>query len=825
MNNLWQDLRFGARMLSKQPGFTLVAVVTLALGIGANTAIFSVVNAVLLRPLPYEDSERLVFLSERTQQMDDVSLSWPNYQDWLARNTVFEQIGVYNRDSYNLTESGEPERLLAGQVTAELFAALRVKPTLGRVLTREEDKPGAQPLVVLSYGLWQRRFGGDPNIINKDIKLNDQNYTVIGVTPAGFQYPARVELWVSVGRLTGSEAWQGRGNHMGLYGIARLKPGVTVEQARAEMESISASLAKEYSVTNQGHWAAIVPLKESVVGDAGLALWILLGAVGVVLLIACANVTNLLLARAATRQREIVVRLAVGASRWRIVRQLLTESALLALLGGSLGVMLAAWGVDLILAISPGSLPRADEIALNRGVLAFTTAVSLLTGVAFGLIPALQSSRARLYETLKEAGRSLAPGRHWTRSTLVVAQTALTLTLLIGTGLLVRSFYRVQQVDPGFAYDRLLSFRVPLPERKYSAYEQRINFYRQLTAKLQALSGVEAAAVSSGLPLGNTGWQSQVVIVGRPLPPPPKRLVVDTLLAGPDYFRAMSIPLLAGRWFDERDNRDHLNRKGQGNADEVSAISAGVNAVIIDEEFARRHFPGENAVGQRIRIFGAAEDPQTPAPVIVGVVGRVKVDGLRAESNRPQVYAPFYQMPFAGMSVIVKTKGDPSQLIAAARQQVTQLDPALPIYSIRTMERIRSDSLAPERLNMTLLGLFAALALALALVGIYGVMSCAVTQRAHEIGIRLALGAQTRDVLKMIVKQGMTLTLLGVAAGLLLALALTRLLKTLLFGVSSSDPLTFAGVVLLLAFVALLACWIPARRATKVDPMIALRCE
>ena len=828
MESFIQDLRFGARMLLKRPAFTLIAVATLSLGIGANTAIFSVVNAVLLRPLPYEESERLVFLSERTKQVNDISIAWPNYLDWRDSNSVFEKIGAYNRDSYNLTESGEPERLQAAQVTADLFAALRVRAALGRFFTSDEDMPGAAPVVVLSHGLWQRRFGGDPSIVNKAIKLNDQNFTVVGVTPPGFQYPARADLWVSVGRLTGSEAYQGRGNHMGHYGVARLKPGVTIEQARAEMAHIAAALEKQYPATNQGQQVSVVSLKDSIVADAGSALWVLLGAVGFVLLIACANVSNLLLARASTRRREIAVRLAMGAGRWRIVRQLLTESVLLALLGGGLGLAIAGWGVNAILAISPGRIPRAGEIGLNGGVLAFTAAVSVITGVAFGLIPAWQAGAVSLQNTLNESGRGLVAGRHRARSILVVGQIALTMTLLVGAGLLIRSFYLLQQVDPGFAYDRLLSFRVALPERKYPELEQRVNFYKQLVENIRALPGVESAAVSSGLPLGNTSWRTRLVFDGRPVPPPNERPVVDTLLAGPEYFRTMGIQLLRGRWFDERDNRDHLRGKDLRDYNEGMRFVAGVNAVIVDEEFARRFFPGEDAVGRRIRLFGDPDDPNVPATSIVGVVGRVKVDGLRVESNRPQCYVPFYQMPFAGMSVVVKSSlaaGDPAQLIAAARRQVAQLDAAQPIYSIRTMEKIHSDSLAPERLNLALLGLFAALALSLAVVGLYGVMSYVVAQRTHEIGVRLALGAQARDVFGLIVGQGAKLALSGVALGFCGALALTRLIRQLLFGVSPTDLLTFTAIALLLTLVALLACWLPARRATKVDPLIALRHE
>lgn len=825
MRTLWQDLRYGARLLMKQPGFTSIAVLTLALGIGANTAIFSVVNSVLLRPLPYEQSERLVFLSERNSQMSDVSISWPNYKDWRERNHVFEKIGVYNRDSYNLTENGEPERLLAGQITADLFDALRIKPVLGRVFTDEEDKPGAEPLVVLSHGLWLRRFGGDRNVINRTIKLNEQFYRVVGVTPDGFQFPARVELWVSVGRLADGEAWQGRENHMGLYAVARLKPAVDIRQARAEMNGIAASLEKTFPATNQGYGVIVSTLKETVIGDSGAALWFLLAAVGVVLLIACANVANLLLARGATRQREIVVRLAVGAGRWRVGRQLLTESTLLSLLGGGLGIGLAVWGVDLILSISPGSIPRSSEIKVNGGVLVFTAAISIITGIAFGMIPALQTSRLFLHNALKETSGSLSGERHWTRDALVIAQTSLTLILMVCAGLFARTFYQVQHVNPGFAYDRLLSFRVSLPEKKYPSHEQRINFFRQLVGALRSVPGVEAASVSSGLPLGNTNWQTRLVIEGRPLPPQNERPQIETLLAGPDYFRAMSIPLLDGRWFDERDNRDHLSEKDLRDYNEGAKFVAGINVVIIDEEFARRFFPGENAVGKRVRLFGNPDDSIIPATEIIGVVGRVKMDGLRAESNRPQCYVPFYQMPFAGMSVIVKTRGDPSQLIAGVRREVTKLDPSQPIYSIRTMEKIRSDSLASERFSLTLAVVFALLALILAVVGLYGVMSYTVTQRTREIGLRLALGAQTAGIMKMVLGRGLILTSVGLLIGLAGAFGFTRLMTSLLYGVAPSDPITYVGVSLLLFTVAIVACWFPAHRATKVEPMSALRCE
>jgi len=825
MRTLWKDLRYGARMLLKNPGFTLIAVVTLSLGIGANTAIFSVVNAVLLRPLPYEESERLVFLSERSEQLEGMSISWPNYVDWRKSNNVFEKIGVYNSNSYNLTGSGEPERLQAGQVSADLFPALRVKAAFGRVFTDEEDKPGAGPVVMLSHRLWQQRFGGDPNIVNRTIKLNDRDYTVIGVMPAGYQFSGRLDIWVPAGQLSGSTSWQSRGNHPGLYGVARLKPGVTVAQARAEMENIAVALEKEYPNTNQGNRVTITPLKDAIINNIGRALWVLLGAVGCVLLIACANVANLLLARASTRQREIAVRVAMGASRWRIMRQLLTESVLLAVVGGGLGMALSSWGVDLILAISPDSIPRAAEIGLDQGVLTFTAAVSILTGVIFGLAPALQASKVQLHDALKESGRSLVAGRHWSRGALVVAETALTLALLVGAGLLIRSFYNLYQVNPGFVYDRLLSFNISLPEQKYATLDQQMDYFHLLMQNLRATPGVESVSVASGLPLGNNGWQTSFTIVGRPRPKPGAIPLMEACLVGPDYFRTIGVPLLRGRWFTERDNREHLKSKDLTGYNDDERMAAGVNAMIIDEEFARRYWPNnEDPVGKQI-VWGDGTDPKSPVMTVVGVVGRVKMDGLNADSNRVQGYFPFYQLPFSGMTVIVKSTLDPNQLIATARRQTLQLDPNQPIYGVRTMEKIRSDSVAPERLNLTLLGMFAALAVILALVGIYGVMSYAVTQRAHEIGVRMALGAQTGDVLKMVIRQGLTLTLIGVGVGLFLAYWLTKLMKDLLFEVKPADPATFAVIAGLLILVAIVACWIPARRATKVDPMVALRCE
>ena len=822
MNTLWQDVRYGARMLLKNPGIAFVVILALALGIGANTAIFSVVNAVLLRPLPYEESERLVFLNETSKAMDEISVSYPNFTDWRNQNKVFEKIGVYNRSSYNLTGAGEAERIITGQVSADLFAALRVNAGWGRVFSNEEDKPGGEPVVLLSYPLWQRRFGGQTSILNQPITLNSKSYTVIGIMPQGYQFPSRVEMWVPVGQLSGQSTWQQRGNHPGLYGVARLKPGVTLAAARAEMDMIGANLEKQYNQSNAGNGVGVRPLVEVFVSDIRRPLWVLFAAVGFVLLIACANIANLLLARATARQKEMAIRAAMGAGRWRIARQLLTESVLLGLIGGSLGLLLARWGIELILYISPDAIPRSKEIALDWRVMAFTIAVSFLTGILFGLVPALQAGVVDVHETLKETGRGTS-GRHWLRSSLVVVEVATTLVLLIGAGLMIRSFYRLQKVNPGFSYEHLTSFSVALPDKKYKTDEQQADFYKRLLENLRGLPGVESTAAASGLPLGNNGWQTSFTIDGRPAPPRNQTPLMEACLVTPDYFQAMNIPLKSGRYFTDRDDRSFLAGKDLSKLTDDEKEMAGVNAVIIDEEFARRYWPNEDAIGKRIRLGG--NDPKAPLLTVQGVVGRVKMEGLGQDSKRVQGYFPFLQIPSGGMTVIVKGSADPNQLIGAIRQQVKQIDPDQPIYSIRTMDEIRSESVAGERLNLTLLSLFAGIALVLAIVGIYGVMSYSVTQRTHEIGIRLAIGAQQRDVFKMIIGQGMLLAVIGVVLGLIGAFGLTRLMASMLFGVEPTDPLTFASIALLLMGVALSACYVPGRRATKVDPVVSLRYE
>jgi putative ABC transport system permease protein len=821
MQTLWQDVRYGIRMLLKNPGLTFVVILALALGIGANTAIFSVVNAVLLRPLPYDGADRLVFLNETSKVMDEISISYPNFTDWRNQNHVFEKIGVYNRSSYNLTGVGEAERIITGQVSADLFSALRVNPGLGRVFTNEEDKPGRTPVVLLSYGLWQRRFGGQASILNQQLTLNNKSYTVIGVMPQGFAFPSRVEMWVPVGQLSDQPAWKQRGNHPGLYGVARLKEGVTLEQAKAEMTTIGANLEQQYNESNAGNGVGVRPLLEIFVSDIRRALWVLFAAVGFVLLIACANIANLLLARATARQKEMAIRAAMGAGRWRIARQLLTESVLLSLVGGAVGLLLARWCVDLILYISPDAIPRSREIGLSWQVLAFTIGLSFLTGIVFGLLPAFQASVVDVHETLKEAGRGVSR-KHWLRSSLVIVEVASTLVLLIGAGLLIRSFYRLEKVNPGFSYEHLTSFSVALPEKKYSTGDQQVDFYRRLLQNIGSLPGVETTAAASGLPLGNNGWQTSFLIDGQPTPPRNQTPLMEACLVTPDYFRAMNIPLLRGRYFTDRDDRSHLSGRDLSKYNEVEKEMAGLNAIIIDDEFARRYWPSEEAVGKRVKL---GNDEKAVLLTVVGVVGRVKMEGLSQDSKRVQGYFPFLQIPNGGMTVIIKGASDPNQLISAVRQQVKAIDPDQPIYSIRTMDEIRAESVAPERLNLTLLSIFAGIALVLAVVGIYGVMSYAVTQRTHEIGIRMAIGAQSRHVFQMILGQGMALALIGIVLGLIGAFALTRLMTTMLFGVEPTDPATFAVIAGLLTTVALVACYIPGRRATKVDPVVSLRYE
>jgi putative ABC transport system permease protein len=812
METMWQDVRFGVRMLLKKPVFTAIAVLALALGAGANTAIFSVVNGVLLRPLPYKDPEKLVRLGEWSKQVPGMSISYPNFKDWRERNRVFEGLAATQFDSYNLTGGDEPERLQGRNVSYNFFDVLGVVPAVGRSFRADEDRAGAPRVTVLSHGLWQRRFGSDRKIVGKSVALNGESYTVVGVLPQDYRFGTQTDVFVPVGLKEDDENVRPRDNHPGIYAVARLKDGVTFAQAQEEMKAIAAQLAEEYPKENAGNSVTLTPLSEYFVGDVRTYLLMLLAAVGCVLLIACANVANLLLARAASRSREIAVRRAMGASRFRIIRQLLTESIMLALAGGVVGLLLAMWGVDVLRRASLDLLPTTADIGLDRTVLLFTFGISILTGVLFGLAPALQASKPDLSESLKEGGRSGAEGgaRNRVRSLLVVAEVAISIMLLVGSGLLVRSFMLLRETNTGFREENLLTLQLSYRVGKEEG-QKAVNFFRAVEEKVRALPGVQSAAVSNGVPLLGSS-ETSFQIKGRPPAEPGKRPMTVSFFTTPGHLDALGIRLLRGRFIDEHD-------------------TLGSQPVtVIDEEFARLYFNGEDPVGQYLE---GDRESGIPDWLIVGVVGHVKNYGLdspgpvQAQMYRARAQVPekFQPLIATRVSLLVRTFQEPEALTAAVRRAVQEVDPNQPVYNVQTMEQVVSDSIASQRLAMMLLIIFAAVAVVLAAVGIYGVMSYAVAQRTHEIGVRMALGAQGGDVLRMVVRQGMLLVLIGVGAGLLLAAALTRLMSGLLYGVSATDPLTFAGVPLLLFVVALIACLVPARRSTKVDPMEALRYE
>jgi putative ABC transport system permease protein len=816
-----QDIRYGARMLSKHPGFTAIAVLTLALGVGANTAIFSLVDRVLLRPLAYPDSGQLVWLCERGPDWSGGSIAYPNFTDWREQQSVFERFGVYTGNSFTLTGAGEPVRLAGALASADVFAALRTQPEIGRVFRQDEDKPGASPVAVISHALWQNRFGGQAGIVNKTISLNGKAHTVLGVMPAGFEFPDGVDVWVPVGPYSTGSSWQKRDYHPGLFGLARLKPGVTLEKARANLEVAAVRLEHQYPESNKTRRVQIDRLLDNKVGNVRRALWILLGAVSFVLVIACANVANLLLARAAAREKEMAVRGALGAGQGRITRQLLAESGLLALLGAIVGLLFAKGALRVVTALAGENMPRAAEISLDLRVLLFSGLVAVVTGIVFGLAPAWHARRVDLQRTLKETGRGTTSGRGGLRQALVIAEVALTFVLLVGAGLLLLSFHRLLRVNPGFVVDRVLTFHISFPEGKYQTEEQQILFCQALRENLRALPGVRAASLASqnSIPLHEGGWDMRFLIEGRPEPPPHLQPSLQFHLITPDYFQAMGIPLLQGRDFTEQDNREHLQNTASGND-----WGAGLNAIIIDEEFARRYWPNQNPLGQRVRIPWGEREKQ-PVVTVVGVVGRVKENRLSEQGGLVQAYFPMYQQPLGNMVVLVKTASDPAALLATMRRQVSRLDPVLPVFGISTMKEMRDHNVAPDRLNLGLLGAFAVLALVLAGIGLYGLLSFTVTQRQREIGVRLALGAQRFAVLNLVVGQGMRLVLIGAFIGLLGSFALTRVLTSVLFQVAPTDPLTFVTVTLSLCLAALLACYIPARRATKIDPMMALRYE
>jgi putative ABC transport system permease protein len=803
MQSMWQDLRYGVRMLLKRPGFTIAAILTLALGVGVNTAIFSVVNGVLLRSLPYTEPDRLVLINE---SFDQAGVRTPNviapanYLDWRAASHSFSDMAYYTftTTARNLTGSGEPQKLEAMYVSDNLFQLLGAAPLLGRSFHAGEAQLDSSSGAVLSYRLWQRQFSGDPGIVGKNLKLDGGDVAVIGVMPAAFEFPdPKVDLWLA--HVLGPQVSGTRQAHF-LHGVGRLKQGITVEQADGELVAIAGRLRAQYPESNRNVSALVTSLRESEVGDIRRPLLVLMAAAGFVLLISCANVANLLLAQAASRQKEMALRMALGARRWRIVRQLLTEMIALAGSGGVLGLLLALWGVKFLVSLMPDTIAQAKSATVDVHVLIFALAVSLLTGLLFGLVPALHSSRPDLNEALKEgAGSGVGPARQRLRGLLVVAETALAIILLTGAGLLLRSFVRMSSIDPGFRTDHLLTFEVPLPFAKYPDTAKRAAFFDDLTQRLKALPGIESASATTIAPLKRWGGSMTWVTEQKDAPK-----VVGALprVTNAGLFQTLGVPLLRGRVFNEGDRAD----------------TPGV--VIISKSLAQAAWPGEDPIGKRMKM-GIETNPWL---TVVGVVGDART--LLTLKSYQIVYLSYTQsQAFPPQDVVVRTTGDPSTLAPAIRGAVRAIDPDQPVANLQTMNQVISTANARPRFNLLVMGVFAALAFVLAAIGIYGVMAYTVAQYTREIGIRMALGAQPGDVLKLIVGQGLVLALIGIAIGVAGAFGLTRLMKSLLFEVTATDPLTFVCVSMLLLVIAVLACYLPARRATKIDPVIALRYE
>jgi len=811
METLVKDIRYGLRGLLAQPGFSAIVVITLALGIGATTAIFSVVNGVLLRRLPYQQSDRLVAIQEFGREGRRAQVTSANFLDWRAQNTVFEQLAAIKQTTANVALTDHAERIDLAQVSANFFTVFGINPELGRLFIPADEVAGNAPVAVLGHGLWQSRFGGDRGIVGKSITLDGKAYTIVGIARAGFKYPEETEAWLPPLRLVPElrpqqDVTQTRG--MGyLSAVALLKPGVSLQQAAAEMETITARLRQQYPDTNNIRFNRVVSLQTHLVGETDTVLWLLFGAVTFVLLIACANVANLLLAKSAARQREIAIRMALGASRLRVIRQLFTESAMLALTGGAFGLLLAVWGLALIRKLLPSDFPRVEEIQVDWRVLGFTLAASILTGLLFGLAPALQISRPEIQDAIRESGRGTAGSlrRSRFRQALIVAEVGLSVILLAGAGLLFRSFIHLQSVKPGFVSQQVLTSRLTPSGTKFRNDADFVNFYQRVIERTRALPGVRDVGLINTLPLAK-GPTVGFRIEGRPLTTPDKWPGTNYRTVSPDYFRAMSVPVLQGRGYDERDK------------DGVPLV------MIVNEALAQRDFPGENPIGKRIT-FGDVDSNQQPLWCeIVGVVANVRSIQLK-ETPEPELYFSALQNPFGQMSLVIRSSIEPSSLAGSVRQAVNEVDKGVPVSDVATMEHIVSESITQPRLNLFLLGLFSAIALLFSAAGIYGVTAYTVTQRTQELGIRIALGAQVWDVLRMILGQGMIVISIGVALGLVAAFLLMRLMKSLLFGVTATDPLTFVAISAILTFVALLACYIPARRATKVDPLVALRNE
>jgi putative ABC transport system permease protein len=801
----WRDVRLGVRTLVHSPIFTAVTVLSLALGIGANTAIFSVVNGLLLRPLSYPESERLVDVWHTPPRqsfpgLDRFSVSPANYLDWKAQSGAFEQMAVYGFVGLSLSTSNDPLPLIGAPVSSDFFSVLRVNPILGRTFTADEDQPGRDQVVVISHALWQRAFGANPNIIGQSLTLNSRNFAVIGIMPAGFEFPREAELWVPL-------AWddkdrQTRSIHDYLV-IARLKQNVSVQQAQTEMNTISSRLEQQYPEENKGWGAMVIPLRDDLVGDVRLALLVLFCAVGFVLLIACANVANLMLARGANRQKEMAVRMALGAGRARLVRQLLTESVLLAVTGGLLGLLLAIWGSRMLVRL--GSLPNLGDIGIDTWAFGFTLLVSFAAGIIIGIMPALQFTRTSVSETLKQgSGRTGGSAlKQHTRKALVISEVALSLVLLIGAGLMIRSFLKLQNVDPGFDTSNALTMSVVLTWTRYPEPHQRLAFFDRAIEQIRAVPGVVSVGATTKIPLTGGGSTQPFTVEGRPAGAIAEQPMAQTRYVSPDYFQAIGIPLRQGRVFTDQD-RDK-----------------SVPVVIISEAMARRFWPGENPVGKRLTPSFHSE---AGAREIVGVVGDVKTSGLDVDASA-MMYLPYKQAPLPFLSFVVRTSSNPESLIQPVSRAIYSIDKDQALTDVQTMDQVLTKSVSDRRFNMMLLLTFAGVALLLAAVGVYGVMNYTVTLRRRELGIRMALGAARMDVLRLVLGQGLTLTLIGVGIGLISAYALTRLMATLLYGVTATDYLTFASVSAVLIAVGLVASYVPARRATKVNPTIALRTE
>ena len=806
MENLLSDARYAIRNLLRRPAFTLIAVVTLALGIGANTAIFSAIDALLLKPLPIPELDRVVAIWDKmpSRGVPHNEVTFANYLDLKNQNQTFEQLALYSWWSPNLTGIEPPERLQGFLVTANLFDALGVKPIMGRNFTAEENQPGKDAVAIITHGLWQRRFGADPEILNKTITINTVAREVVGVMPENFNFPYGAEMYAPIAMTP--QLMKSRGSHS-YYIIGRLKPGTPIKSAQAEIDQIMARLEQQFPETNKGWGATAFPLVADTVRQYDTALWVMMGAVGFVLLIACANVANLMLARATGRQKEIALRTALGASRWRIIRQLLTESVIVALIGGALGVLVGFWSINAFRAANPGDaekfIPGWYQLGINSQVLLFTLGLSVISGIVFGLVPAWQTSKPNLNDSLKGEGRHTSGSSHRLRSSLVVFEVALSLMLLVGAGLLTRSFLSLLRTNPGFNSDNVLTMSLVLPRLKYKEDPQRAAFYSDLVQRVKSYPGVESAAVVNFLPLGGSNSSDSYLVEGEPEPQPGQENEGRYRVASPDYFRTMGISVIQGRGFTEQDKAD------------------APPVVIVNETLARQHWPGQSPIGKRIRFYGPLD--KAPWMEVVGVIADVKHDLTIPVT--PEYYLPHAQDPWPGMVLVAKTSVEPASLAGALRQQVWAIDKDQPVFDVHTMKEVRASSVVLYSLTSVMLGIFAGVAMILAAIGIYGVMAFAVTQRTQEIGIRMALGAQTADVLKLVVKHGMKLALLGIIIGLAGSWALTRFIGKLLVGVQPTDLLTFSLVSLCLLVAAFIACYLPARRATKVDPLVALRYE